>query len=561
MSIDYSSSLIKIQLFLVCFLTFGALTYSFSFDGIRIPPSKSIIIHPYQFFMFEKDESYKNLFVPKVAEYSTIYFNNLKVKSSNGIIQNNESIEIIIAPSKDLESLIKNDQLGVCCNKESLLSGNCQVENTFIKPNIDGIIYVGANLNNSNYSSNIKRGGAYSLMISNCGNSNDGYLYGELVIKNVYGFLPAIEFMKINLYFFGIVLYAFLTIYWIYKCIKNNKQLINMQYFILAELLLSIISSFLWLQYFRQWNLTGSSSIFLFGVSSTINILKLTIVVILTLIASHGVGISIISINSRKKIIAISTTGVMYFLNTLFKEYVIYLRSRNLNINSSLLLYSILPIGILNGIVFFWVFHELVNLLNRLEDDKQTEKLSVYKRFTYILFFSVTIAFIYLMLEVRFYLWDIVERWRYQWIFQDAIPFFFVAILKLNLLLLWVPKENSKKYLVAAEVPIEVTIELETHELKKMSFNNEKDLDCFENTNETQNEDFCFNIENFLSYPDSDYEIKKSEHLNQSNNLVISDNINYVKENRGNLNKYIGEKFEVNKENSMHLINLSTRNS
>ncbi|KAH8583586.1 lung seven transmembrane receptor family [Cryptosporidium sp. chipmunk genotype I] len=553
MSIDYSLFAIKIYFFLVFFFIYGGFAYSFSFDGLRIPPPKSILIHPYQFFMFENDESYHSLLVPKASKYSTIYFNNLKVKLGEGTIQDDKSVEIIIVPSKDLENLIKNDQLGVCCNKENLLSGNCQSENTFIKPNIDGLIYFGTHLSNSNYFSNIKRGGAYSLMISNCGSSSNGYIYGELVIKNVYGFLPAIEFMKINLYFFGLVLYAFLAIYWIYKCIRNSKHLINMQYYMIGELLLSFVSSFLWFHYYRQWNLTGSSSKFLFGTSTAINTLKLTIVVILTLIASNGVGISKISINSRRRSIAIFTIGTMYFFNTLFKEYVVYLRSRNASITSSLLLYSILPIGIINGIVFFWVFHELVNLLNKLENEKQTEKLSLYKRFTYILFFSVIIAFTYLLLEIRFYSWDIVERWKYQWIFQDAIPFFFVSVFKLNLLLLWIPKENSKKYLNAAEVPIEVVIELETQELKNITFKNEKDLNYNENMNITQIKDYSY-IENLSSSQDPNYGSRISEGLDQSNSPVVSEEINLTDKNRNNLDDYY-EKSEVNKENSTHLIN------
>ncbi|CUV07845.1 unnamed protein product [Cryptosporidium hominis] len=559
MNTDYSPFAIRIIFCLVYFFIYGRFVYSFSFDGLRIPPPKSILIHPHQFFIFENDDTYYNLLVSKPTKYSTIYFDNLKLKSSDGIILDDESIEIIVVPSKELENLIRNDQLGVCCNKENLLSGNCQNENTFIKPNINGLIYFGTQLSNSNYFSNIKRGGAYSIMISNCGNSSNGYIHGNLVIKNVYGFLPAIEYMKINLYFFGVIFHAFLAIYWIYKCIRNSKQLINVQYYILVELILSFFSSFLWLQYFRQWNLTGSSSTFLFGISTAINILKLTIIIILTLIASHGVGISKISIDSRRKSTAIFLTGILYFLNALIKEYIVYLRSRNASITSGLLLYSILPVGILNGIIFFWIFHELVNLLNKLENNKQTEKLSLYKRFAYILFFSIIIAFIYLLLEIRFYSWDIVERWRYQWIFQDAIPFFFVSILKLNLLLLWAPKENSKKYLNAAEVPIEAVIELERQELNIITTPEKgKGLESNGNLNINQIKDFG-HINDLSSSPKLYYDSRIYENSNQPNNPIVSEEINYSERNLDKLEYYVGS--EVNKENSVYLINCSRMNS
>ncbi|KAK9170983.1 Lung seven transmembrane receptor family protein [Cryptosporidium meleagridis] len=557
MNIDYSLFVIKMILFFIYFLIYVGFAYSFSFDGLRIPPPKSILIHPHQFFIFENDDAYNNLLVSKSAKYSTIYVDSLKLKSSDGIILDDESIEIIVIPSKELEDLIKSDQLGVCCNKENLLSGNCQNENTFIKPNVDGLIYFGTQLGNSNYFSNIKRGGAYSLMISNCGNLSNGYIHGNLVIKNVYGFLPAIEYMKINLYFFGIIFYAFLATYWIYKCIRNSKQLIHIQYYILVELLLSFFSSFLWLQYFRQWNLTGSSSTFLFGISTSINILKLTIIVILTLIASQGVGISKISINSRKKSIAIFLTGIIYFLNALIKEYIVYLRSSNASISSSLLLYSILPVGILNGIIFFWIFHELVNLLKKLENNKQTEKLSLYKRFTYILFFSIIIAFTYLLLEIRFYSWDIVERWKYQWIFQDAIPFFFVSVLKLNLLLLWAPKENSKKYLNAAEVPIEAVIELERQELNIITIP-EKGLESIGNLNINQIQDFG-HIKDLSSSQKLFYESMIYENSDLSNDPTVSEETNYSERNLDKLEYYVGS--EVNKENSVYLINCSRMNS
>ncbi|XP_668004.1 hypothetical protein [Cryptosporidium hominis TU502] len=49
---------------------------------------------------------------------------------------------------------------------------------------------------------------------------------------------------------------------------------------------------------------------------------------ILTLIASHGVGISRISIDSRRESTAIFLTGILYFLNALIREYIVYLRSK-----------------------------------------------------------------------------------------------------------------------------------------------------------------------------------------------------------------------------------------
>lgn len=545
--------LIKLGLFLASFLSSCDFVYSLTFNGLRIPPSKSILIHPYQFFVFENDELPRSLFTSEGVKSPVIHFKELKVKSSDEIIQKNDGIEVIILPSKDLDYLIKNDQLGMCCNKEILLSGDCQIENTFIKPKIDGLIYLHTNLNNSNYSSIIKKGGAYSLMISNCGNSNNGYIFGELVIENTYGFLPAIEFMKIKLYIFGVGLYSFLTVYWVYKCIRNSEQLINMQYYMLGELVLSIFSSYLWLQYFKQWNLTGFNSTYLLVVSTTTNILKLTMLVILTLIASHGVGIYNTSIQSRKRSIVILTTGIMYFFNTLFKEYVSLLRSRNINITPNLLLYSVLPIGVLNGVISFWVFHELVNLLHRLEDDKQKGRLSLYKRFTYILFFAATIAFVFFILEIRFYSWDIVYRWKYQWIVQDAIPFFFVFILKLNLLLLWIPKENSKKYLNAAEVPMEIIIELETQELKNIDLDYKKNLEYINSTNKKHVNYININEEDQVTTLNSDNAGGKFKQLNKRDDQKeISDVTSYKEENMDCCTEYVEKTYEVNKENTVN---------
>lgn len=562
MYIGHTFFLIKLGFFMVYFLSGGDFAYSLTFNEVRIPPSKSILIHPHQFFVFKKDDLPHGSFASEHFKYPVIHFKELKVKSMDGIIQNSDGIEVIILPSNDLEYLIKNDQLGMCCNKENLLSGDCQIENTFIKPKVDGLIYLHANLNNSNYSSIIKKGGAYSLMISNCGNLNDGYILGELVIESAYGFLPAIEFMKIKLYLFGAGLYSFLTIYWAYKCIRNSEQLINMQYYMLGELVLSILSSYLWLHYFKQWNITGSNSTYLLVISTITNILKLTILVIMTLIASHGVGIYKTSIISRKRSIVILMTGIMYFLNTLFKEYVALLKSRNINVTPSLLLYSVLPIGILNGVVSFWVFHELVNLLYKLDDDKQKGRLSLYKRFTYILFFAAIVAFAFFILEIRFYSWDIAYRWKYQWIIQDAIPFFFVSILELNLLLLWTPKENSKKYLDAAEVPMEVIIELETQGFKNIALDNKKDLEYTSSQNKRGAKYIDIDKDDQHTITDSDNTNRIFKQLDRQNDQKnTSDETNYREETLDYCRKYIENKHEVNKENSVKLINTLTKSN
>ncbi|KAJ1612373.1 PTM1-like protein [Cryptosporidium canis] len=461
-----------------------------------------------------------------------------------------QGLEVIILPSKELDYLIKKDMLGTCCNYENLLSGDCQTENTFIKPKIDGLIYFQANNNGLNYSSVIKKGGAFSLLITNCGNLNNGYLFGELVIKSSHGFLPAIEFMKIKLYFFGVGVYSSMTMYWLYKCIRNSGQLINIQYYMLGELLLSILSSFLWLQYFKQWNLTGINSMKLLSISTSTHILKLTILVILTLIASHGVGIYRTSINSKKRSIIIIATGVIYFFNTLFKEYVNHLRSRNIYDTTNLLLYSLIPIGLLNGIVSFWIFQELINLLHRLEYDKQIGKLSIYKRFTYILLFITVIAFILFIFEIRFYTWDISYRWKYQWIIQDAIPFFFAYILQLNLLLLWIPVENSKNYINATEVPVEVIIELETQDSNMIHLDNRNESDIKKSTNVIPVKYKDMNPEDKLTFLDLDVKPWGFKQLNQQNNLEIQNETIYECEVSDIKTGRLQNELEVNKENS-----------
>ncbi|KAF7458420.1 putative membrane protein [Cryptosporidium felis] len=455
------------------------ITEAYSIEGLSVPPPKSILIYPYQFSVFEKNEFPIKLFTFMTnAEFPTVHFNELSWVSNNFTEKNYENIEVLIIPSNDLDDLMRSGQLGECCNKENLLSGYCKIENTLIKPNKDSIISLKLSSYKSSSSFVIKKGGIYSLMISNCGNSNEGHLSGQVIIKNVYGFLPGVEFMKIGLYFIGTIFYFLLSIFWIYKCIINNSQLINMQLHMCIVLLLSTLSSLIWLHFFRVWNLTGVQSKYLYGISTVINALKLTLVAILTLIASHGVGVSIVSLKSSRQL-TVSSLGLVYFFSTLFKEYVAYLSSSSREISFSLLLSSILPVGLINGTIFFWVFHELVILINGLEDDKQTEKLLIYKRFMLTLFASILLAAIFFIFEIRIFSWNMEKRWKYQWVIQDAVPLFFVSTLLLNLILLWIPKENSKKYLIATEVPMGIVIELETQELSDIDYNNEK-IVCFE---------------------------------------------------------------------------------
>ncbi|EEA05692.1 lung seven transmembrane receptor family protein [Cryptosporidium muris RN66] len=433
------------------------------------PASKSLMVHPYQFFVYSNNQLPNSLVEkPPIDSNPELIFDGVTWKpSKKDLYPDFESMEITVLPSEDFQSYLESRKgKRFCCNEEDVLKGICPRENTLLRPNIENSDWFTQHMSIKGQDINshiLTKTGVYAIIISNCGTSREGTLAGFVSVKNAYGYLPATEYLKLSLYFVSCIIYALLGIYWIYKCLRHHKQLVSMQYLTGVAIMLGLFETICWFLYYKSWNLQGVPSEIMYNISTVSSILKITIVIMLTLMASLGVGVTISTIQDKYMIIRLYIVSFLYIAFSLLKEYVAQVQIfSNSSISATTTLFCVVPVAGLNGIIFFWVFHELSGLISKLKSQQQTEKLYIYRKFFFFLSGAVVMAINVFVVEIYIFSLSITKRWKYQWILHDTIPLAFTTFLIGILVWLWLPSENFKKYAAVTEIPIGVAVELES---------------------------------------------------------------------------------------------------
>merc|ERR1719284_1495587 len=111
---------------------------------------------------------------------------------------------------------------------------------------------------------NVRRTGVYILIFSNCGDFNDAYVSGTVIVKNAYGFLPGNEYHKMPFYGWLLLVYVVLALVWFGLSLRWWRELFNIQNCIAAVIFFGLLESFLWYIFFQDWNNAGIRGKFLF---------------------------------------------------------------------------------------------------------------------------------------------------------------------------------------------------------------------------------------------------------------------------------------------------------
>mmetsp|Transcript_35323 Transcript_35323/g.75275 ORF Transcript_35323/g.75275 Transcript_35323/m.75275 type:complete len:519 (+) Transcript_35323:114-1670(+) len=290
----------------------------------------------------------------------------------------------------------------------------------------------------------ILESGVYILTLSNCGDFENATLTGDVAVKNSYGFLPGNEYHKIPFYGWMLVTYIVIGLLWMANSIRWWKELFMIQNCICIVILLGLAECFLWYIFYTNWNNTGRRGTFLFVLSILLTVVKTTFSYMLVLVASFGWGITRPYLD-YKVIWKIQVLSFLYIVMDFIRETVMSFRHSH-TLSVPFVLLCLLPVSLLNGVIFSWVFTVLSNMMESLKEKQQNEKLLLFQRLWKILLAALSVATLALLFQIFTLSKSLTSRWRYQWLLTDGVSHLLFLFVLMAMMYLWAPHQNSRRY-------------------------------------------------------------------------------------------------------------------
>merc|ERR1712113_1263496 len=268
--------------------------------------------------------------------------------------------------------------------------------------------------------------------------------------KNAYGFLPGNEYHKMPFYGWLLLVYVALAVAWMVLSLRWWREVFNIQNCISAVIFFGLIEAFLWYVFFNDWNVTGVRGKVLFILSILSSVVKSIFSYMLVLVAALGWGVTRPYLD-RQVILKIQAVCFLYIILDFIREAVLSFRHSH-SLSLAFVLLCLLPVSLLNGGIFYWVFTALSSLMEPLRDRRQYEKLALFERLWKILVCALAIASLTLLFQIFDLSRSISIRWHYQWFFADGVSHILFLLVLAGMMYLWAPHTNSQRYAYSQQV-------------------------------------------------------------------------------------------------------------
>lgn len=290
----------------------------------------------------------------------------------------------------------------------------------------------------------IRETGIYMLGLSNCGDVRGITVSGRVTVKNAYGFLPANEYRKMPFYGWLALAYTVLAFTWTTFSLRWWRELFTLHYCIAAVLILGLIEAFAWFAFFKDWNYFGVRSRILFILAIMSTVVKSVFSYMLALVASLGWGVTRPYLD-RSTLLKVQGLTVLYIILDFLRQTVLSFRHSH-TLTVTFVAFCLLPVAVINGVIFHWIFTELSNLIETLKERNQTEKLHIFQRMWTLIVVALTTAAIALLFQIFDLSRSINTRWHYEWFFADAVAHIIFFLVVAAMMYLWAPHMHSKRY-------------------------------------------------------------------------------------------------------------------
>eukprot|EP00933_Yihiella_yeosuensis_P051179 TRINITY_DN49046_c0_g1_i1.p1 TRINITY_DN49046_c0_g1~~TRINITY_DN49046_c0_g1_i1.p1 ORF type:complete len:514 (+),score=70.05 TRINITY_DN49046_c0_g1_i1:40-1581(+) len=426
----------------------------YQFDKVPLPESHSL--HTlYAFYVYSHQEAPERTLGNPFVKFHDMSSHSTDSSRPDASLVDYKAAQLSILPYRNFWKLINPDKF--CSTAEDVKAGSAKAVNQLFAQKSPGEKDADVNLYTHTlgfYASEadkpadrqlpVHSTGVYILVFSNCGDFSNGQVTGSVIVKNAYGFLPGNEYHKMPFYGWMSMLYAMMAIVWMALSLRYWKELFHIQYCVAVVILLGLVETFLWWRFFGDWNESGTRGRFLFILAILASVTKSIFSYMLVLVGSLGWGVTRPYLD-QWTITKVQLTSFIYIVLDFIRESVLSFRHSH-SLSIAFVLLCLLPVAVLNGIIFYWIFTALSGLMDTLAERKQQEKLLLFQRLWKILIVSLALA----SCSVLFQLFDLSRsisiRWHYQWFFVDGVSHILFCLVLMAMMYLWAPHTNSQRY-------------------------------------------------------------------------------------------------------------------
>ncbi|TMS36721.1 hypothetical protein L596_003817 [Steinernema carpocapsae] len=256
------------------------------------------------------------------------------------------------------------------------------------------------------------------------------------------GFLSAIDYPLLGFYSFMCFFYIILALVWLAMCLKHWKDLLRIQYWIGAVIMIGMIEKALFFAEYSNMNDTGNSVSGLIEVAELFSCFKRTMSRVLIVIVSVGFGVVKPRLGSTMNQIA--GVGLVYFvlcsiegLSRVSRKHVEGAKQKQI---------AALPLVIVEVIIFYWIFTSLTNTMRTLRMRRNVVKLNLYRHFTNVLAFAMIASLIFMVWSLYAHTFQRCSAdWREMWV-DTALWHVLFCTLLVVIMFLWRPSTNNVRY-------------------------------------------------------------------------------------------------------------------
>ncbi|CAI2356948.1 unnamed protein product [Caenorhabditis sp. 36 PRJEB53466] len=295
---------------------------------------------------------------------------------------------------------------------------------------------------------NIPRDGIYYMIIKVVGKSFPSSPSANTNVtisvewKAPYGFLSAIDWPLLRFYKIMCVFYSALALIWVYYCIKYYRDILRIQYWIGAVIVLGMVEKAFFLSEYATMNDTGSSIDGILEVAEIVSCAKKTMSRVLVIIVCVGYGV--VKPRLGQTLNQVAGVGLVYFIFCSIEG--IARVSKNTVEATKQKQFAALPLVLTEMIIFYWIFTSLASTIRMLRLKRNDVKLSVYRHFANTLAFSVIASVIFMIWSMAYHIFPTCRvDWKELWVDTAFWHVLFCFILVV-IMVLWRPSQNNQRY-------------------------------------------------------------------------------------------------------------------
>ncbi|KAK6032513.1 lung seven transmembrane receptor [Ostertagia ostertagi] len=260
--------------------------------------------------------------------------------------------------------------------------------------------------------------------------------------KQPHGFLSAIDYPLLRFYVLMCVFYAILAFVWMVLCIKYYKDILRIQYWIGAVIILGMIEKAFFLAEYSTMNNSGRSVEGVLELAELVSCAKRTMSRVLVIIVSVGYGV--VKPRLGNTLSQVAGVGLVYFvfcaiegLARVSKNHVEAAKQKQ---------FAALPLVITEMVIFYWIFTSLGSTMRTLKLRRNEVKLTVYRHFMNTLVFAAIASVIFMMWSLVYHIFPTcLKDWKELWVDTAFWHVLFCFILVV-IVILWRPSVNNQRY-------------------------------------------------------------------------------------------------------------------